>query len=320
MADAEKKTGWCVAVTGATGDLGALVLPRLLEDPAVARVLVLDLAKPPAHPKLSYRRVDLTFHEADSELVDALSREGVDALYHLAFLFGPRRNVSFAHEVEVAGTMRVLSAAAQVGVPRLVLPSLTVVYGAHGQHPAVLGEDAPLKGCPSSRFVSDKVEVERQVEAFRGRFPQTKVFVLRFAPILGPHVNNPATRLLTRRLVPTVLGFDPLWQAVHEDDAAEALHRCLRAPEGGTYNIVGAGALPLSGMIREAGGAPLPLPEPMVKGLFRGLATSGVKIVPLGLLDYLHYSWVADGGRAEKALGFVPRHHTREAVAALRRS
>jgi len=320
MVDAAKKTGLHVAVTGATGDLGALVLPRLLEDPDVARVLVLDVAKPKAHPKLMYRRVDLTHHEADGELSNAFSQEGVDVLYHLAFLFGARRNVAFAHEVEVAGTMRVLSAAAQAGLSRLVLPSLTLVYGAHGQHPAVLGEDAPLAGCPSSRFVSDKVEVERQVEDFRARFPGTKVFLLRFAPILGPHVNNPATRLLTRRLVPTVLGFDPPWQAVHEEDVAEALHLCLRAQVAGTYNIVGAGALPLSGMIRQAGGAPLPLPEPIARALLRGLATSGVRIVPLGLLDYLHYTWVADGGRAQKALGFVPRYHSREAVAALRRS
>jgi UDP-glucose 4-epimerase len=321
MADGENRgTGLRVAVIGATGDLGSLLLPQLLADPGVASVLSLDISQPAEHPKVEHRRLDLTHHDAERELTNALSEARVDALYHLAFLFGPRRNVGFAHEVEVAGTMRVLSAAAAVGLPRLVLPSLTVVYGAHGQHAALLNEDAPLHGCPSSRFVTDKVEVERQVETFRTRYPQTKVFLLRFAPILGPSVNNPATRLLRRAVVPTLLGFDPLWQAVHEEDAGRAMHLALRAKTGGTFNIVGKGALPFSGMVRQAGGAPMPLPSPMARGLLRGLATTGVKIVPLGLLDYLNYSWIADGSRAEEALGFVPRFHTSEAAAALRRS
>jgi UDP-glucose 4-epimerase len=321
MADTENRgTGLRVAVTGATGDLGSLLLPLLVADPGVESVLALDVTPPRARPKVAYRRIDLTYHDAERELSEALAEQRVDALYHLAFLFGPRRNVGFAHEVEVAGTMRVLAAAAGVGLPRLVLPSLTLVYGAHGQHAALLGEDAPLRGCPSSRFVTDKVEVERQVETFRARYPRTQVFLLRFAPFVGPHVNNPATRLLTRRLVPTLLGFDPLWQAVHEEDVGRALHLSLRAKQGGTFNIVGKGVLPLSGMIRQAGGAPLPLPSPMAKGLFRGLSSSGLKLVPLGLLDYLRYSWVADGARAESALGFIPRFHTSEAVASLRRS
>lgn len=320
MADAEKKTGLRVAVTGATGDLGGLLMPLLEADPGVRSVLALDIAKPRDHEKIEYRRIDLTFHDAERELVAALTEQPVDVLYHLAFLFGPRRNVAFAHEVEVAGTMRVLSAAAEVKLPRLVLPSLTVVYGAQPSHPALLTEDATLRGCPSSRFVSDKLEVERQVEAFRARNPGTNVLLLRFGPIVGPHVDNPATRLLQRRLVPTVLGFDPLWQAIHEDDVGQALHLALRTEATGTFNVVGRGAMPLSGMIRAAGGVPLPMPEPMVRGLLRGLSASGVKIVPLGLLDYLHYSWVADGSRAEKELGFVPRFHTSEAVAALRRS
>jgi UDP-glucose 4-epimerase len=42
--------------------------------------------------------------------------------------------------------------------------------------------------------------------------------------------------------------------------------------------------------------------------------------LPVGLFDYIHYSWVADGERAETALGFIPIHHARDAAAALRRS
>ena len=41
----------------------------------------------------------------------------------------------------------------------------------------------------------------------------------RTAPIIGPSVDNFLTRYLNHKLVPTVLGFDPLWQFLHEADA-----------------------------------------------------------------------------------------------------
>lgn len=309
-----------VALTGATSDLGTLLLPRLLADPDVDSILALDIAKPQDHEKISYRRVDLTRHDAESELVEALTEEKVDALYHLAFLLGPRRNAAFAHEVEVAGTHRVLSAVAQAKVPRLIVPSTTALYGAHGQHPALLPEASALVASPPSRFLRDKLEVERQVTAFREKHPETTVVVLRLAPLVGPTVNNPVTRFLTRKLVPTLMGFDPLWQAVHEEDAARALHLALRAPHGGDYNVVGRGVLPLSRMIREAGGSAVPLPGPVARAAIRAINASGARVLPIPMLDYIHYSWVADGSRAESELGFVPRHHARDAVASLRRA
>jgi UDP-glucose 4-epimerase len=314
-----KKGGRRIAVTGASGDFGKLLLPRLERDPTVESILVLDVAKPEG-AKVDFHRVDLTRHDAEAELTEALSERPVDALYHLAFVFGPVRNGSLAHELEVIGSMSVLTAVGRAKLPRLIVPSLTAVYGAHGQHPALVREEAPLRGCRNSRFVTDKVEVEGQVRAFRERHPDTCVLVLRFAPLLGPTVDNPTTRLLRRSVVPTLLGFDPLWQAVHEEDAGRALHLALDADTAGAFNIVGRGVLSLSGLIRQAGARPLPLPAPLFRATLHALDTVGAARLPVALLDYMHYSWVADGARAEEALGFRAHHHTRDAAAALRRS
>ena len=308
-----------VAVTGASGDFGRLLLPLLEKDPAVESILVLDVERP-GGAKVEYHRVDLTRHDAESELTEALTDHPVDAFYHLAFLYGRVRKGSVAHELEVMGTINVLAAVGRARIPRLVVPSLTAVYGARGQHPALLREEAPLLGCPHIRFVSDKVQVEGQVRAFRERHPDMRVIVLRFAPILGPTVDNPATRMLKRPVVPTLMGFDPLWQAIHEEDAARALHRALTAKESGEFNIVGQGVLPLSGLIRQAGARPLPLPGPLFRAAIHALGIVGAAGLPIALLDYIHYSWVADGELAETALGFIPIHHARDAAAALRRS
>ena len=313
------KGGLRVAVTGAAGDLGQLLLPLLEQDADVESILVLDVAKP-AGDKVEFHRVDLTRHDAEGELSEALAEHPVDVFYHLAFLHGPVRDGSLAHELEVIGTMNVLSAVGRARVPRLIVPSLTALYGARGEHPALLSEETPLAGCPGSRYITDKVEVEKQVRSFRDRHPETRVIVLRFAPLFGPRMNNPATRMLAYGVVPTLLGFDPLWQALHEEDAARALSQALSANAEGEFNIVGRGVLPLSTLIRQAGGRPLPLPGPLYRTVLQTMTTLGGPGFPSALLDYMHFGWVANGERAEEELGFVPMFHARDAVAAIRRS
>ncbi len=317
----EKQSGLSVAVTGATGDLGALLMPLLERDPAVGRILAIDLAKPRAlGPKVEFRRVDLAHPGGEGDLQGVLEEAKVEVLYHLAFLSGRVHDASLAHELEVIGSMHVLASAGAAGVRRLIFPSLTALYGARAQAPALLTEETPLFGCPGSRFISDKVEVEQQLEVFRQSHPQTRVIILRFAPIVGPTVDNPLTRWLKTRIVPTLLGFDPLWQVVHEDDAAAALHLALSTEAQGVFNVAAPGRLTLSGLVRGAGGWAIPLPRPLARAAISLLEAVGASSVPAPLLDFLTYSWVADEHRAEEELGFVPRYESKEAIASLRRS
>lgn len=314
-------TGLSVAVTGATSDLGRLLLPRLERDPEVARIAALDVATPrELGPKARFHRVDLAKPGGERELEDALSAAEPDVLYHLAFVAGRRHGPSAAHELEVAGSLRLLTAVAQRPVRTLIVPSLTALYGARPQHPALLPESTPLLECPESRLLRDRVEVEKQLAEFQQRYPQVAVLVLRFAPIVGPTSQNPITRWLSARVVPTLLGFDPLWQVVHEEDAAEALHLAARTARGGAFNVVGRGVISLSALIRAAGSRPLPLPAPVARTTIRALHAAGVASVPMPLLEFTRFGWVADGSRAERELGFLARYDCREAAATVRRS
>ena len=47
--------------------------------------------------------------------------------------------------------------------------------------------------------------------------------MLRFATLLGPGVHTFYTRLFSKRVVPVVLGYDPLVQLLHPDDALDAV-------------------------------------------------------------------------------------------------
>jgi UDP-glucose 4-epimerase len=304
-----------VGVTGANSDLGRLLLPRLAADPRVGKLVVFDVAKPEGI-RADFRRVDLTKIGSEADMATAFDEEKPQVLYHLAFAGSRVHRADIAHELEVMGSMHVLAAAARTGLERLVLASLTALYGARPTAAAVLTEDAPLSGCAGSRFINDKIEVERQFASFRTRHPDVATVVLRFAPLVGPTSDNPVTRWLRTRTIPTLLGYDPLWQALHENDAAEALQRALVC-ESGVYNVAADGVMPLSGVVRHAGGRAVPMPAPVLKGVVRALESLGRASVPDALLDYLQFSLVADASRAAAALGFLPRYSMAEAVSSL---
>lgn len=307
-----------VGVTGISSDLGRGLLPRLEADPLVDSIVAFDVAHPPAlTKKCSFVRVDLTRPGMEAELTRAFKEQRLDALFHLAFVNSRVHNAAFAHELEVIGSMHVLAAAQETGLSRLIIPSLTALYGARPDGPAVCLESHPLEGS-GVRFVTDRVEVEHQIEKFAHRNPDVQVVVLRFAPIVGPTADNPFTRLLRTGFVPTILGFDPLWQVVHEDDAVTALHLALTTKAQGSFNVVGDAAAPFSTIVRLAGARALPLPAPLLRATILALETAGIASVPVPLLAFLRYSWVADGVRARKQLGYEPRVPFHDAMASMR--
>jgi UDP-glucose 4-epimerase len=307
-----------VGLTGASSDLGALLLPRLLADPQVSAVVVLDVTRPETpDPRVTFVRLDLLRPGAEADLERALAEAKLDALYHLAFVNSRVHRAAFAHELEVVGTLHLLAAAGAIGVRRLVVPSLTALYGARPGSPARIPESQPLAQIPGVRFVLDRIEVERQLDSFAERFPAVDVLTLRFAPIVGPRMNNPFTRLVRTRVVPTVLGFDPLWQVVHEDDAARALHLALHTKARGAFNIVGEGAAPISSLLRRGGARALPLPGPVLRATIGAMEAGGLSVSPWALMDFFRYSWVADGRKAARALHFLPHLPVHEAMATL---
>ncbi len=307
-----------VGVTGVSSDLGRGLLPRLEADPLVDSIVVFDVAHPPAlTKKCSFVRVDLTRPGMEAALTRAFEEQRLDALFHLAFVNSRVHRAAFAHELEVIGSMHVLAAAQETGLERLIIPSLTALYGARPDGPALCTEDHPLEGT-GVRFVTDRVEVEHQIEKFAARNPDVHVVVLRFAPIVGQTADNPFTRLLRTGFIPTILGFDPVWQVVHEDDAVTALHLALSTKAEGSFNVVGDSAAPFSTIARLAGAQTVPLPGPLLRATILALESAGVASVPVPLLAFLRYSWIADGQRARKQLGFEPRVPFLEAMASMR--
>jgi UDP-glucose 4-epimerase len=314
------RTTMRVGLTGASSDLGRLLLPKLLGDERVTDLVVFDVSRPEGLPaSVRFERLDLLRPGVDVDLSRAIDEARLDALFHLAFVNSRVHRAAFAHELEVLGTLNLLAAAGQAKVRRVIVPSLTVLYGARPQSSAYLPESTPLFPVPGIRFVNDRVEVERALGEFADRFPDIEVLTLRFAPIVGPQSNNPFTRLVRTKVVPTVLGFDPLWQVVHEDDAARALHLALHTRARGVFNIVGEGVAPVSALLEEAGATPVPLPGPLLRSAIAAMEATGLPASPWALMDFFRYAWLADGTRASRELHFLPHLPVHEAMATMRR-
>jgi UDP-glucose 4-epimerase len=306
--------GPSIVLTGAASFLGQNLLKILEADRRFPRVVAVDLYKPNFPlKKTRFYKFDLTQPTADAELAQILVNEQCDTFLHLALLSNPSHSSSYAHELEAIGSMFIVSACEEAKVRKLILGSTTMVYGATARNPNYLTEEMPLGG-GKARFIRDKVEAEKEFAGFAKRNPQSVTTILRPAMILGPTIRNFWTHYFGRPVVPTIMGYDPLMQCVHETDVLDAYMKVIREDHPGAWNIVAPGVMPLSTILGISGKVQLPLPGPLFRPLAKGAWATGVMEMPPNMLDYLRFLWVADGEKAEKKMGFVPRHTTRETL------
>lgn len=308
--------GLTVAVTGSDGFFGRSVVRALEVDDAVDRVLALDVRAPlQPHAKTSWFKVDLVHPRSAEQLSKLLV--GTQVLIHTAFLARPTHRGGWAHELETIGTRNVLAAVEAASVRKLVLRSSTFCYGALPNNSAYLPESTPLEGGRQSTFIADKVEAEAQVARYANKVPDRVVTVLRFAPLIGPTGDTLAANYLRQRACPTLLGFDPLIQLIHEEDATDAAVRAaVHVDARGAINVASRGVIPLSGAIRLAGRRALPVPGNILRRASETLWAVQVGLFPPGLMDFLRYPHVADLALMTERLGFEPKRDVAASIKA----
>jgi UDP-glucose 4-epimerase len=171
---------------------------------------------------------------------------------------------------------------------------------------------------PRTAIERDIVEAEGAVRDFASKNPDTVVTVIRFANGLGPSLRTSHTAYLESPLIPTILGFDPRYQFIYEDDMAACLEHAVRHDVHGIFNCAADGVLALSEVISLLGHQNLPVLPPVGTSLVSGqvLRRLGIRIAP-EMLPQLRFGRGLDN-RAYKASGFRYRYTTREAVLKLR--
>jgi UDP-glucose 4-epimerase len=301
--------GKVVLVTGVSRSPGTLLAEQLSADPAVERVVGVDLTPPPRLGTIDFFRADIR----TPAIAKVLDESGADTVVHAATLpsAGAR---GAARELVVIGTMQLLAACQRLRrVRAVVVQSSTAVYGASSRDPAVYTEDLEARGQLAGRS-RDLVEIEGYVRSFGRRRADVRLCVLRFAHLIGPSVHTAMARYLRMPVIPTPAGFDARLQFVHVEDAAAALRLAATGSAAGTYNVAGDGILFLSQAARRLGRPTLPVPPPLLPTTVALLGWRGAgDLASSGELAYGH---VADTTRMRAEFGFTPKHSTLDALLA----
>lgn len=304
-----------IALTGGAGYLGLMLLKHLLKLPEVDEVHVFDVRAPlEVHSnKLFFHRLDLTRDTADTQLAEVLLERDIGVFIHGALFADPSHFSAKRREVESIGTFHILNAVAEAQCQHLYVLSSTFVYGASTDNPNFLKE---VRKLPSSGpdFVRTRVDVEKQVAEFAREYRSCRVTTLRFAPILGPNAHHTMARYFIAGIIPKVMGYDPLLQFVHEEDAIRAVLLALRLGLAGTFNIVGKGVLPLSTGIHISGRFPVALPSFLVQPVFELGHQLRVWGLSRSMVPFFMYLCVADGQKAKSVLGFEAKYSSRQAL------
>jgi UDP-glucose 4-epimerase len=235
-----------VLITGLDTFWGGRMAQALESDPEFE--MILGMAG--RDPTVALERTDFVHADQTYSIVSRIVRATrPDTIVHTFLVTDSTRASGRAlHEINVIGTMNLLAAAGQAGSPvrQVVVKSSTLVYGSSATDPAWFSEDAGRTSAPTTRVEKTLLEVEELVRNFAEDNPATVVSLLRFANVLGTDIVTAISTNLSKRLCPSVAGFDPLVQFVEEDDVVRALEHVTRRRVPGIYNVAGAGKLPWS--------------------------------------------------------------------------
>jgi nucleoside-diphosphate-sugar epimerase len=304
-----------VALTGASGYTGGRLLEALRARGDEVAVLVRPESVSERLRSRASRVVEggLGDAEAAARLV-----EGADAVLHVAAVYRTAGHPdSYYREVNVAGTERLLEAAARAGIRRFVHTSTVGVHG-HVEHPPA-DETAPF--APGDIYQATKAEAEALALDFH-RKRGLPVAVVRPGAIYGPGETRflKLFRAIARGRYAIVGTGRTFYHPVYIDDLVSGFLLALDRPEavGEAFLVCGPSYVSqadLAALVaKHTGGRVLPLRIPARPVQWAGDLVEAI-CVPLGLEPPLHRRrvdfWTKSRAftieKARRLLGYDPK-------------
>ncbi len=302
-----------VVITGIAGTVGRLLAQRLHLD---HKVLGLDRRNLTRKPK----DIKVFAHDLRRKRCESVFRNNrIDVIFHLNIMHDFKRSQADLHGFNVVGTQRVLEYAARYRVKKVIFLSTANVYGARPDNPQFLTEESLLLAGETFSAMRSLITADMMVTSFFWKTPEVETVILRPCHIVGTVRNGPTLYLSLKR-VPTVLGFDPMLQIVHETEVVDALVKAMQEKTRGIYNIAGPTAVPLSALLAYLGKPTLPVPYSVLRKLAQRAWDLGFAKAPPPEIDFLRYPCLVDDSRAKEELGYSPKLSLTETLDKLRRS
>jgi UDP-glucose 4-epimerase len=296
-----------VLIPGISGKLGQMVAEKLLTEGH--EVIGIDRRPWPDAPAgVAMHDVDIRKRAAE----DVFRTCRPHAVVHMATVTHLVAQSEERYRINLGGTRAVFDHCRAHGVEHAIFVGRHTYYGAAPDSPLYHTEDEPPMALSTFPELADLVAADLYAATALWRFPELTTTVLRMCYTLGPTGHGTLSTFLRGPRVPSILGFDPLFQFMHEQDVANAICLALAKRIRGVYNVAGPQPVPLSVLIRKTGRRSLPLPE----GLFAALlGRFGLPRLPRGALAHIKYPVVIDSAAFRQATGFV---HEVDEVQAIR--
>ncbi len=295
-----------VLLTGISGLAGRLVARRLLAKDHT--VLGIDKRSWPDAPEgIQMHRVDIRKRGAE----EVFRHEKPDAVIHMATVTHLNQRSQDRYKINLQGTRAVFEHAHTYGIKKVVFIGRHTFYGASADSPLYPTEDAPPQSENSFPELSDLVAADLYAGSALWRHPEIDTCILRICYTLGPAVHGTLAGYLKGKHVPTPLGFDPLFQFIHEEDMARAIVLGLEKKLRGVFNVAGPPPVPLSILIREAGRTKIPVPEVMFR---LAMGRAGLPHLPPGAVAHLKFPIVTNADAFRKATGFEHKYSDSETI------
>lgn len=298
-----------IAITGIGGHLGTGVALELDQRPDV-EVMGIDIDPPRRFLRnAEFHRVQPQDRRRARKLIVDFEP---DVIIHLG-VYEPhaRSNPSASHERSMFVTEAMLDAAGDLpNLEGIVVRSGLEVYGRHRSTALCPDESCEIR--PTTRYGRTLAAVEELCRDFERR-NDVPVALIRFAPIVGPHIPSPIGRYLRLPVVPVGMLPDQPFSLLHSDDVAPFVLAAMDQRASGPFNAVAKGAITGSQAVRMGGHLPVPTIGP---GWVVARAITGMLGSPLPEhgLELLTRGRTADPTHTSTSLGVEASYTTAEVI------
>ena len=238
-----------------------------------------------------------------------------EAVVHMATVTHFTSRQEERNRINLDGTRRIFEYSAKYGVRDVVFVGRHTYYGASHDSPLYHTEADPPHAVATFPELVDLVAADLYAGAALWRHTELTTTVLRFSYMLGPTRRGTLASFLKGPLVPQAMGFDPLFQFMHDEDVVEAILKSLENRLRGVYNVAGPQPVPLSVLIKVTGRRPFVLPSSLLPR-FNGRL--GLPRLPAGAMNHLKWPVTIDDSAFREATGFEHRFDEDETMASFR--
>jgi len=311
-----------IAVTGASGFIGAQLVDRLLAD---GHTVVALLRHESQSTGLEERGVEVIRGDVTDPAAVTRTVADCGVVFHLARARAHSGlPIRVVESVNVGGAGIVAGAASRAGAARLVLGSSLAV---HGQRPRMqpLTEDAPIHS--ESAYARSKWRAEQEARSRAGS--TMSLVIARITTVFGPGCTSWLSfiRSIAKGRLRLIGRGDNWHHPADVSDIVDGLVRCGTAPAlaHSVYNLGGPEAVRIAELVRiiaselgVRGPQPRPVPALPIRLYLRLNAFTDVNwslaLPRAGSAAFLTSDRVFDLSRARHDLGYAPSVGVRDAV------